>query len=65
MKAELDAEQNMVIGCADYDLCQQCKNIRKCPLIQAITQEIVILHYSDIAVSECGLFEQRKRRRYE
>jgi len=62
MNATIDDCDHLVINCAEYDLCKTCKNIRKCPLIQAVTQEIVILHYSEVAVSECGLYEKRKRR---
>ena len=43
----------------EYDLCVKCKNVKKCPLIQALTQELVILHYADIAVCECGLYKQK------
>lgn len=40
------------------DLCFKCKNIYKCPLIQALSKEYVFLHYSDIEVRDCGLFKK-------
>ena len=60
MRAEIDKKGDLVIYCECYDLCTTCKHSRKCPLIQAIRQEIVILHYSDVAVGDCGLYSKRK-----
>lgn len=42
----------------ENDSCFNCKNLTKCPLIQAISKEIVIMHYSDIEVRECGLYKR-------
>lgn len=42
----------------DYDKCCNCKNIKFCPLIQAITKEYVVLHYSNIEVKECGVYKK-------
>ena len=58
MRAEIDKKGDLVIYTECYDLCTTCKHSRKCPLIQAISQEIVILHYSDVAIGECGLFKK-------
>lgn len=40
------------------DLCNKCKNLYKCPLIQALSKEYVFLHYSDVEVKNCGLFKK-------
>lgn len=40
------------------DLCYTCKNIYKCPLIQALSKEYVFLHYSDVEIKECALFKK-------
>ncbi len=40
------------------DTCYSCRNLQKCPLIQAISNEYVILHYSDIEIKRCGLFKR-------
>jgi len=61
MRAEINRWGKLAIYCEDYDICTTCKNQQKCPLMQAITQEIVILHYSDIAIGECGLYQRRMR----
>lgn len=60
MRVEINDDEQLAIYCSDYDLCTTCKNKYKCPLIQALRQEIVILHYSDVAVGECGLYSKRK-----
>lgn len=60
MRAEINKKGQLSIICEEYDLCQRCKNATKCPLVQAISQEIVILHYSDIAIGECGLYQKGK-----
>jgi hypothetical protein len=60
MRAEINKKGQLSIFCEDYDLCHKCKNVEKCPLIQAISQEIVILHYSDIAIGECGMYQKGK-----
>ena len=41
----------------DTDICFDCKNLYKCPLIQAIQKEYVFMHYSNIEVQECALFK--------
>ena len=56
MRADVDNKGNLVVSCEEYDLCRSCKNCKKCRLIQALSQEIVILHYSTIGVGECGLY---------
>jgi hypothetical protein len=61
MKAEVNSWGELVVSCEEYDLCQTCKNSKRCPLIQAISQEIVILHYSPIGVGECGLYIKGKQ----
>jgi hypothetical protein len=60
MRAEINKKGRLEINCEPYDLCFKCKNVKNCPLIQAISQEIVILHYSDIAIGECGLYQKGK-----
>lgn len=42
----------------NFDLCFSCKNLCKCPLVQAISKEYVVLLYSDIEVRDCGLFKK-------
>lgn len=42
----------------EEDSCFLCKNINKCPLVQALSKEYVILHYSEIEVAKCGLFKR-------
>lgn len=61
MRAEINKGGKLAIYCEEYDICKNCKKIHECPLIQAISQEIVILHYSEIAISECGLYQTKGR----
>lgn len=61
MRADVDNKGNLVVSCEEYDLCHNCKNCKKCPLIQALSQEIVILHYSTIGVGECGLYAKGRK----
>lgn len=42
----------------DNDLCFNCKNLYKCPLLQAVSKEYVFLHYSNIEINVCGLFKR-------
>ncbi|CDC19699.1 unknown [Clostridium sp. CAG:306] len=39
------------------DICFNCKQLYKCPLIQALSKEYVILHYSNIEIQECGIYK--------
>lgn len=39
------------------DICFNCKHLYKCPLIQALSKEYVILHYSNIEIQECGIYK--------
>ena len=58
MYAIINDEGNLEVHTDENDSCYFCKNIYKCPLIQAISKEYVILHYSDIEISKCGLFKK-------
>lgn len=58
MYCTLTKEGDMQIHAVETDSCFNCKNLLKCPLIQAINKEVVIMHYSDIEIKECGLFRR-------
>ena len=58
MRAEINENEELEIFCEDYDICKTCRNTKRCPLIQAINQEIVILHYADVQICECGLYQK-------
>ena len=60
MRVEINDREELVIYSRKFDLCTTCGNTRDCPLLQALQQEIVILHYGEIEVSECGLYLKRK-----
>lgn len=49
---------NLEVHTDEDDSCFLCKNIYKCPLIQALSKEYVILHYANIEISKCGLFKR-------
>lgn len=58
MYAKVNEKGKLEIHTNYNDLCYKCKNLYKCPLIHCISQEIVILHYADTEVKECGLFKK-------
>lgn len=41
------------------DVCFSCSNQTDCPLVEALRSEIVILHYEEIDINQCGLFRKR------
>ena len=47
MYALVNDKSELEIHTTENDLCYRCKNIYKCPLIQCISQELVILHYEN------------------
>ncbi len=49
---------NLVVHTDENDLCYKCKNIYKCPLVQAFSKEYVVMRYSDIEIRDCGLFKK-------
>lgn len=49
---------NLEVHTDSNDLCFNCKNLYKCPLIQALSKEFVILHYSDIEIKDCALYKR-------
>lgn len=58
MYAFVNYEGKLEVQTDENDSCYLCKNLYKCPLIQAISKEYVVLHYSDIEISKCGLFRK-------
>lgn len=40
------------------DICFNCKNLKKCPLVLALSNEYVFLHYSNIEIRDCALFKR-------
>lgn len=55
MRANLNNRGLIEVKASGQDVCKKCKNLSKCPLIQAIKQEIVILHYEETLIADCGL----------
>lgn len=58
MKANLNNKGHIEVKASGQDICKKCKNFVTCPLIQAIKQEIVILHYEETLIADCGLFKK-------
>jgi len=58
MYVDIDKNGCLKVHTDDNDLCFNCKNLYSCPLIQAISKEYVIMHYSDVEVKECALFKK-------
>ena len=58
MYAIVNDSEQLEVHTEATDACYTCKNINKCPLLQAISKEYVIMHYSDIEVKECALFKK-------
>ena len=56
MRAELNKGGFIDVFADEDDICYLCDNIYKCPLIQALQVETVVLHYSEMDVLKCGLF---------
>ena len=42
MQVNFDENYDLAVYFDDYDLCSKCKNRKKCPLVQALSQELVI-----------------------
>lgn len=59
MYAFINDDENLEVRISGNDSCYFCKNIYKCPLIQSITKEYVIMHYSEMEVTKCGLFKRK------
>jgi len=58
MREAVNDDGHLIIYSSQYDLCSTCKNKYDCPLMQALVQEIVILHYGTVQISECGLYQK-------
>lgn len=58
MYAIVNNQGKIEVHTDNYDLCYGCKNILKCPLIQAISKEYVFMHYSDVEIRECSLYKK-------
>lgn len=42
------------------DACFECLNNTDCPLIEALRNELVIMHYEEIEIQKCKLQKKRK-----
>ena len=58
MYAIINDAGNLEVHTDENDSCFLCKNIYKCPLVQAISKEYVVLHYADIEITRCGMFKK-------
>ena len=63
MRVEVNKDGFIEVFADENDTCYACDNIYKCPLIQALQAETVILHYSVIDVLKCGLFKSYPKSR--
>ena len=50
--------KDLEVHVTNTDLCFKCKYLSKCPLLTAIQDEYVVMHYSDIDVKDCGVFKR-------
>lgn len=48
---------NLEVHTDSDDLCFNCKNLYKCPLVQALSNEYVFLHYANVEIKDCALFK--------
>lgn len=58
MYCSLSKEGSLKVHTDEKDACFNCKNLTKCPLVQAISREVVIMHYSEMEINECGLYKR-------
>lgn len=58
MRVTLDDNGALQVHTNCYDLCFRCNNLYKCPLVQAVSNEQVILHYSELVIDSCGLYKK-------
>lgn len=59
MYAEIDKIDNSVnIYTEEGDRCGLCANTEICPLMAAISDEVVVLRYEAVEVGSCPLYEE-------
>lgn len=58
MRAAINDSGTLQVHTNCLDLCFNCKNIYKCPLLLAVSGEQVILHYSEVVIDECALYKK-------
>lgn len=58
MRVDINDAGSIQVHTNCLDLCFNCKNIYKCPLITALSGEHVIMHYSELVIDECGLYKK-------
>jgi len=56
MKANINSNGLLEVHICYTDLCHTCRNMKICPLINAVLDENVFLHYEDTQIEKCGLF---------
>lgn len=59
MQVKLDSNGNTEVEISDSDICYNCLNSSKCPLIGALQKEIVIMRYEYFSIDECPLFKTK------
>ena len=40
------------------DLCHSCKYLHKCPLLNAVLKEYVIMHYEFMEINKCEMYRR-------
>lgn len=59
MRMEFNQFRIMQVHVDNLDLCNDCKNIEKCPLICTLEDDLAVLRHERIKISECGLYKKR------
>lgn len=44
----------------EEDICYNCCNILKCPLVASLQNEVVILRYEHIEIMKCAMFKKEE-----
>jgi hypothetical protein len=58
MNVSVNDNNTIVVHTNFYDLCFNCKNVHKCPLVNALSNELVLIRYSELLVDECELYKK-------
>jgi len=61
MYIQIEDNGKLAVFANDDDICYRCANMHLCPLMESLQAEVIILRYSNITVSKCGLFKKLKK----
>jgi hypothetical protein len=59
MRMEFNVYRIMRVYSDERDLCRDCENFGKCPLIRALKDDLAVIRHESVSIEKCKFYQKR------